>query len=83
MNIIYPEIPFEISAKTCSCKEKNRNIRYQFSESYHTLCIDKKAIILGEIHACERLLKLADDEHDKKIIEKEITELKLILDLLS
>jgi hypothetical protein len=83
LNITYSEIPFEISAKTCSCKENKMKITYQLVESYHTLCIDKRAIILCEIRACETLLKHAIDEVEKKIIEKELIELKFILDLLS
>ncbi|MFN2435152.1 MAG: hypothetical protein ABR515_07230 [Nitrososphaeraceae archaeon] len=83
MNITYSETPFEISAKTCGCEENKRKITYQLVESYHTLCIDKKAIILCEIRACEALLKNAVDEVENKIIEKELMELKYILDLLS
>lgn len=85
MNIAYSEMPFEISAKTCACQESNRKkkITYQMLDNYHSLCLDKKEILLGEIQACERLLKYASDETEKKIIEKEITDLKLMLDLLS
>ncbi len=58
-------------------------ITYLLVDGYHNLCLDKKEILLGEIEGCERLLKYAVDEAEKKIIEKEITELKFVLDLLS
>jgi len=86
MNIVYSETLFEISAKTCACQEnnrKNKKITYQMLDNYHSLCLDKKEILLGEIQACERLLKYASGETEKKIIEKEITDLKFMLDLLS
>lgn len=85
MNIVHSELPFEVYAKTCSCQKKNKAkmITYLLVNSYHSLCLDKKEILLGQIQACERLLKYAMGEDDKKIIEKEITELKFVLDLLS
>ena len=86
MNIAYSEAPFDLFAKTCTCLErskKNKKITYILIDSYYSLCLDKKDILLGEIQACERLLKETVSENEKKIIEKEIAELKFILDLLS
>jgi hypothetical protein len=80
MNIAQTENPFIIEAKTCGCKNK-KNITYSFIESSHSLCIDKVEIILAQIHACERLLKYVKDKTDLAAIEKEISELKLALDL--
>jgi len=68
-------------AKTCGCKDTERKVTYSFVDSYHSLCRDKKDIILSEIQACERLLKYTRDDNDKIILEKEIAELKLALDL--
>ena len=82
MNIALTEADYDIVAKTCGCKDKNRKVTYSFVDSYHSLCRDKKDIILSEIQACERLLKYAIDENDKTILEKEIAELKLALDML-
>lgn len=82
MNIAQTEADVDIIAKTCGCKDKKRKITYSFVDSYHSLCRDKKDIILSEIQACERLLKYTTDENDKTIIEKEIAELKLTLDLI-
>lgn len=82
MNIGDSEEPYEITAKTCLCKKK-RKVTYSFVESYHVLSKDKKDIILSEMCACERLKKYARDELDARAIETEISELKLVLDLLS
>ena len=82
MNIACTEADYDIVAKTCGCKDKNRKVTYSFVDSYHSLCRDKKDIILSEIQACERLLKYAIDENDKTTLEKEIAELKLALDML-
>ena len=75
-----------IEAKTCGCKDKNRKVTYSFIDTYHSLCHDKKDIILGEIEACERLLKYTvkytSDEIDRKVIEREIDQLKMALDLM-
>ena len=69
MNIPETEVPIKILAKTCGCSEKKRKVTYQLIDSYHSLCLDKKDIIYAELEACERLLKYASDEGDKKIIE--------------
>jgi hypothetical protein len=52
-------------------------------DDFHTLCLDKKDIVLAEIDACEVLLRAFNDEGDRNAIEKEISELKLVLDLMS
>jgi hypothetical protein len=82
MNIIYTETPLSIMAKTCGYNERNRRVTYAFVDSYHSLCLDKKDIIYSEIEACQRLLKYTNDKADKKVIEKEITGLKMALDLM-
>jgi len=86
VNISEAESQYEIMAKTCGCKDKNRKVTYSFIDTYHSLCHDKKDIILGQIEACERLLKYTaaytSDEIERKIIESEIDELKMALDLM-
>jgi hypothetical protein len=82
MNVTTSEEPYEIIAKTCGCKERNRKVTYSFIDAYHGLCKDKKDIVLSEIQACERLMDGTRDEIDKNVIETEIAELKLTLDLL-
>jgi hypothetical protein len=84
MNIVQTEEAFPMIAKTCGCREKNkRTVTYQFIDSYHSLCLDKKDLIFAELEACERLLKYVSNEGDKKTIESETAELKMALDLLS
>lgn len=82
MNIAQTEADVDIIAKTCGCKDKKRKVTYSFVDSYHSLCLDKKDIILSEIQACERLLNYTRDENDRVAVEKEIAELKLTLDLI-
>ena len=82
MNIAQTENPFVIEAKTCGCKNK-KNITYSFIGSSHSLCIDRREIILAQIQACERLLKFIKDKIELAAIEKEISELKLAQDLTS
>jgi hypothetical protein len=83
MNISETEAPARLVAKTCSCGDKNKNkVTYEFIDSYHSLCLDKKDIIYAEIEASDTLLKDVSDERDKKTIESEIAELKMALDLL-
>ena len=82
MNIANAEADYDIVAKTCGCKDMKRKVTYSFVDSYHSLCRDKKDIILSEIQACERLLKYTRDENDKITLENEILELKLALDLM-
>jgi hypothetical protein len=71
-----------IEAKTSGCRENSMKITYSLVDTYHSLCLDKKDIILGQIHACERLLKFTNDEMDKSAIIKEIAQVKMTLDLL-
>jgi len=83
MNISNTESPVTILAKTCGCKEKNKKVTYSCIDSYHSLCLDKKDIISAEIEASNRLSKYTRDELDKKVIEREIAELKMALDLIN
>lgn len=84
MNIGESEIILSVIAKTAGCAVRNkRKITYALVDSYHSLCLDKKDIISSELMACEKLLKYTTEENDRRIIEKEITELKMALDLLS
>ena len=82
MNIAHVEEDHDMVAKTCGCKNKKKKETYSFVDSYHSLCRDKKDIILSEIQACEILLRYPRDENDKITVENEIAELKLAIDLL-
>ena len=83
MNITESEAPYEITAKTCGCKDNGRKVIYSFVESFHNLSKDKKDIIISEIQACERLRKYARDDLDKQVIDAEISDLRMALDLLT
>jgi hypothetical protein len=81
MNIVEMESPFVIQAKTIGHRQR-RNVIYSVENSYHSICIDKRGILLEQIHACERVLKYTGDRIDQIILEKEIADLKLMLDLI-
>jgi hypothetical protein len=86
LNISQSESPYSIIAKTCGCYNKKRKVAYTLIDSYHSLCHDKKDLILGQIEACQRLVKYTidygRDEVDRQTIENEIHELKMVLDLI-
>jgi len=83
MNIFSAD-PNLVTAKTCGCTEKEtQKVAYAFSESFHSICLDKKDIIEAEIEACEKLLNYVTDKFEKTVVEKEITELRMALDLLA
>jgi hypothetical protein len=82
VNIAHTEQVSDMIAKTCGCKDTKRKVTYSFVDSYHSLCKDKKDIILSEVQACELLLRYPRNENDTFTVEKEIAELKLALDLL-
>ena len=72
VNIVHTEKDSDMIAKTCTCRDTKRKVTYSFIDSYHSLCKDRKDIILSEIQACETLLKYLRDESDKIIVENEI-----------
>lgn len=84
MNISESEASATLMAKTCGCKQQQngKKVTYSFIDSYHSICVDKKDIISSELMACERLLTYATDQSEKQVIEKEISELKIMLDLI-
>jgi hypothetical protein len=92
MNIAQTESPLKVIAKTCGYGEKkdsknskkSRKVTYSFVDAYHSLCLDKKSIISSQLDACERLLKYSNvvDETDAETIQTEISELKMVLDLM-
>lgn len=83
MNVVYPQSN-PVIAKTCGCKESGRQkVTYAFTDEFHSLCIDKKDIIQAEIETCERLLKYTTNESEKAVVQREITELKIALDLMT
>lgn len=79
MNIEEVEAPL-VEARTCG--EKNRRVAYKLMDAFHSLCMDKKDILLAEIVACETLLRSCHEEEDRKAVGKEISDLKMALDLM-
>jgi hypothetical protein len=69
-----------IEARTCG--DKNKRVAYKFMDGFHSLCLDKRDILLAEIGACEMLLRACRDEGEKNAVEKELAELKMALDLM-
>ncbi|HEU5120401.1 MAG TPA: hypothetical protein VFT71_05395 [Candidatus Nitrosocosmicus sp.] len=82
MNIIESETPHLVEARTCGCKEKGKSVSYHFVESSHNLCLEKGELMLGQIQACERLLKYAKEEEEINVLKQEISKLRLALDLV-
>ena len=84
MNICKTEAQTLISARTCGCKSKGAmKVAYTLIDSYHGLCLNKRDIILSELEACLTLLKYSTDDTDRAVIEKEISQLNILLDLLT
>jgi hypothetical protein len=88
MNIVDTDTPSFIAAKICSCKEKNgrrkrTRVTYRLLDSYYSICLDKRDIILAELEACNKLLKYSMDENDKSAVSEEIEGLKIVLDTMS
>lgn len=72
MNFVETEAPLNGIAKMFVCKDENmKEVTHSLLDSYHSLCIDKQAIILGEIEARERRLKYTADDIDKVTTKSE------------
>lgn len=78
MNLTDLDSTIEIDAKLCGSSH-SRRIAYSVMDFHHSLYINKKDIILGQIRACELLYKYAIDSLDRNVLRKEILNLKLML----
>ena len=81
MNVTDLESSIQIDAKICGSVERRR-IAYSIMDFHHSLYVNRKDIILAQISACELLYKYASDSFDKMVLKKEISDLKLMLDLI-
>ena len=84
MNLTDIDSTIQIDAKLCGSSHK-RVIAYSVMEFHHSLYINKKDIILGQIRACELLYKYykyAIDNLDSNVLRRKILDLKLMLDLI-
>jgi hypothetical protein len=80
MNLTDLDSTIQIDAKLCGSLQ-SRRIAYSVMD-FHSLYINKKDIILGQIRACDLLYKYAIDSLDRNVLRKEILDLKLMLDLI-
>jgi hypothetical protein len=83
MNLAESEVDAAMMAKTCGCKERGEKVSYAYTDSYHSLCLDKKEILAAEIQACERLLNYVSNQSERSVVDKEIADLRMALDLLT
>jgi hypothetical protein len=81
MNIIEVEFPLKIEAKTSKYNEKI-SVIYSVAELQHNFCIDKKEIIMEQIKACQNLSRYNTNKSVSLALEREISKLKLALDIL-
>ncbi|HEY7227021.1 MAG TPA: hypothetical protein VH481_02735 [Nitrososphaeraceae archaeon] len=81
MKVTDPESFFQIDAKICG-SVKSTKIAYSITDFHHSIYINRRDIIFAQIRACEQLYKYTADSFDSNVLKKEISELKLILDLL-
>ena len=80
MNLTDHEYLIQNDGKLCGYGHK-RKIAYSTIEFYHSLYINKKNMLLAQIRACELLYKYTIDIF-KLTFSKEISDLKLMLDLM-
>ena len=81
MNILEVEFPLKIEAKTTRYNDKT-NIIYSIAELQHNICINKKEIIREQIKDCENLSRYNINKSDSLALEREISELKIALNIL-
>jgi len=81
MNIFGSDRVLLLTAKACGSERGNRKIVYLPIDWSHLLCVDKREIILSELNACQVLLPHVSGQ-DRELVEKEISELKMALDLI-
>lgn len=74
MNVSVTDSQLICEARICGCIDNKRMV-YRFSEPVHSLCIDKKQLILSQIQACSYLLGHIKDKLELLLVEKEMDEL--------
>lgn len=77
------DVPTLLTAKTCGSACKNaKKVVYSFAnETSQILFVDKRDVIKNQLEACQRLLPYIS-KIDRELVEKEILELRLVLDLV-
>jgi hypothetical protein len=77
------DVPTILTAKTCgSACENAKKVVYSFAgETSQILFVDKREVIKNQLEACQRLLPYIS-KLDRALVEREILELKMVLDLM-
>lgn len=70
MNISMYESRLFCVAKICGCISDKR-IVHSFTEPIHSICIDRKQLIISQIQACKNLLKCTTNKLELRMAEKE------------
>jgi hypothetical protein len=86
MNIVIAsdsDVPILLTAKTCgsACKNAKKVVYSLADETSQILFVDKRDVIKNQLEACQRLLPYIS-KIDRALVEKEILELKMVLDLM-
>jgi len=70
-------------AKTCKSNTYTGKVIYTVESPDSIMYLGKKDILFNQLIACEKLISSAKDNSDQEVIRSEISELKLMLDLVS
>jgi hypothetical protein len=86
MNIVVTsdsDVPTLLTAKTCGSACKNaKKVVYSFAnETSQILFVDKRDVVKNQLEACQKLLPYIS-KIDRALVEREILELKMVLDLM-
>ena len=77
------DVPTLLTAKTCGSACKNaKKVVYSFAnETSQILFVDKRDVVKNQLEACQKLLPYIS-KIDRALVEREILELKMVLDLM-
>ena len=77
------DVPTLLTAKTCgsACMNAKKVVYCFANETSQILFVDKRDVIKNQLEACQRLLPYTS-KIDRALVEKEIIELRLVLDLM-
>jgi hypothetical protein len=70
-------------AKTCKSNTSTGKVIYTVESPDSIMYLGKKDILFNQLIACEKLIGYVKDNSDQEVIRSEISELKLMLDLVS
>ena len=69
-------------AKTCKSNTSTGKVIYTVESPDSIMYLGKKDILFNQLIACEKLIGYVKDNSDQEVIRSEISELKLMLDLV-